>query len=365
KTAYALGFLLIGYVIDRLGTKTGFSIALSVWSLAGVLNGFVGSVRGLSLTRFMLGLGESGNFPSAVKTVAEWFPKKERSLAAGVFNAGANIGIILTALAVPYITIHYGWRTSFIATGLLGFVVLIFWRLMYSKPEVHNGVSKAELQYIQQDGIETPQEKVTWAQLFKHRQTWAFAAGKFMADPIWYFYLTWLPDFFNSSEALDQKLNLKQIGIPFLVIYLVSDAGSVFFGWLSSRLIQAGWSINKARKTAMLLCALCVVPIVFASVTHSIYVAIALIALAAAAHQGWSANMYTLASDMFPKQSVGSVVGIGSMFGAISGIAFAASTGIIRVKFGYVPLFVIAGSAYLIGLLIIHVLAPKLEPVKH
>ncbi|HLP52010.1 MAG TPA: MFS transporter [Chitinophagales bacterium] len=364
KTAYALGFLIIGYVIDRLGTKTGFSIALSVWSLAGVLNGFVGSVRGLSLTRFMLGLGESGNFPSAVKTVAEWFPKKERSLAAGVFNAGANIGIILTALAVPYITIHYGWRTSFIATGLLGFVVLIFWRIMYSKPEEHSSVTKAELQYIQQDGIDTRQEKVTWGQLFKHRQTWAFAAGKFMADPIWYFYLTWLPDFFNSSEALDQKLDLKQIGIPFLVIYLVSDAGSVFFGWLSSRLIQAGWSVNKARKTAMLLCALCVAPIVFASVTHNIYVAIALIALAAAAHQGWSANMYTLASDMFPKQSVGSVVGIGSMFGAISGIAFAASTGIIRVKFGYVPLFVIAGSAYLIGLLIIHLLAPRLEPVE-
>jgi ACS family hexuronate transporter-like MFS transporter len=185
-----------------------------------------------------------------------------------------------------------------------------------------------------------------------------------MADPIWYFYLTWLPDFFNSSEALDQKLDLKNIGIPFLIIYLVSDAGSVFFGWLSSKLIQRGYSVNRARKTTMLLCALCVVPIVFASVTNNIYIAVALIALAAAAHQGWSANMYTLASDMFPKQSVGSVVGIGSMFGATSGALFAASTGLIRVKFGYMPLFIIAGSAYLIGLLLIHVLAPRLQPVK-
>jgi ACS family hexuronate transporter-like MFS transporter len=363
KAAYALGFLIIGYIIDKVGTKKGFSIALSVWSLAGVLNGFVGSVRGLSFTRFLLGLGESGNFPSAVKTVAEWFPKKERSLAAGLFNAGANIGIIVTALAVPYITIHYGWRTSFIVTGLLGFVVLFFWRLMYSKPEEHALVSQQELQHIQSDGIEPPTAKVPWSKMFRHKQTWAFAAGKFMADPIWYFYLTWLPDFFNSSEALETKLDLKHIGLPFLIIYLVSDAGSIFFGWLSSCLIQSGWSVNKARKLTMLLCALCVVPIVFASVTNSVYVAVALIALAAAAHQGWSANMYTLASDMFPKQSVGSVVGIGSMAGAVSGAVFAASTGIIRVKFGYMPLFIIAGSAYLIGLLIIHFIVPKLEPI--
>jgi ACS family hexuronate transporter-like MFS transporter len=364
KAAYALGFLLIGYVIDRIGTKNGFSIALSLWSVAGVLNGFVGSVKGLSFTRFLLGLGESGNFPSAVKTVAEWFPKKERSLAAGLFNAGANIGIIITALAVPYITVHFGWRASFILTGLLGFAVLIAWRMMYRKPEEHDRVSKAELQYIQSDTGEIKAAAIPWSKMFRHRQTLAFAAGKFFADPIWYFYLTWLPDFFNSSEALETKLDLKSIGLPFLIIYLVSDTGSVFFGWLSSRLIKSGWTVNKARKTTMLICALCVVPIMFASTTGSVYVAVALIALAAAAHQGWSANMYTLASDMFPAQSVGSVVGIGSMAGAISGVVFAASTGIIRVKFGYLPLFVIAGSAYLVALLFIHLLAPKLEPVK-
>lgn len=364
KMAYALGFLIMGFVIDKFGTRKGFSIAISVWSIAGVLNGFVGSVKGLVGTRFLLGLGEAGNFPSAVKTVAEWFPRKERSFAAGLFNAGANIGVIVTALAVPFITVKYGWRASFVATGLLGFAVLILWRLMYRKPEEHSQLGNEELEYINSDKDEVTSEKISWWKLLKHRQTWAFAAGKFMADPIWYFYLTWLPDFFNSSESLEQKLDLKNIGLPFIIIYLVSDGGSIFFGWLSSRLIQKGWTVNNARKITMLICALCVVPIVFASTTSSVTVAVALIALAAAAHQGWSANMYTLSSDMFPKTNVGSVVGIGSMFGAIGGVLFAASTGIIRVKFGYIPLFAIAGSAYLIALVLIHLLAPKLDKVE-
>ncbi len=361
KLAYAIGFLIVGYVIDRLGTRKGFSIAISVWSIAGVLNGFVGSVKGLSVTRFLLGLGEAGNFPSAVKTVAEWFPRKERSFATGLFNAGANIGVIVTALAVPFITVKYGWRASFVVTGLLGLAVLILWRLIYRKPEEHPQLSKSELDHINSDEDEIVSEKISWWKLLKHRQTWAFAVGKFMADPIWYFYLTWLPDFFNSSESLEQKLDLKNIGLPFIIIYLVSDGGSIFFGWLSSRLIQKGWSVNKARKLTMLICAFCVVPIVFASTTNSVYIAVTLIAIAAAAHQGWSANMFTLASDMFPKQTLGSVVGIGSMFGAIGGVLFAASTGIIRVKFGYIPLFAIAGSAYLIALMLIHLLAPKLD----
>jgi len=364
KFAYALGFIIFGYIIDKAGTRKGFSFAIGVWSLAGVLNGFVGSLKGLSATRILLGLGEAGNFPSAVKSVAEWFPKKERSFATGLFNAGANVGIIVTALAVPYITIQFGWRASFIATGLLGFLVLIFWRLMYQKPEEHPKLSHAELQYIKEGEAETPQPKLSWWQLLGYRQTWTFAAGKTFTDPIWYFYLTWLPDFFNSSEALEQKLDLKNIGLPFLVIYIVSDLGSVFFGWLSSKFIQHGWSVNKARKITMLICALCVVPIIFASVTNHVFIAVGLIALAAAAHQGWSANVYTLASDMFPQQSVASVVGIGSMFGALGGVLFAASAGIIRVKFGYVPLFIIAGSAYLTALLLIHFLSPRLQPLK-
>ena len=364
KAAYAMGFLIVGYFIDRIGTKRGFSLSLILWSVAGVLTGIVGSARGLSAVRFVLGIGESGNFPSAVKAVAEWFPKKERSLAAGIFNAGANVGIIITALAVPYVTIHYGWRTAFVLTGVLGFVVLGLWRRVYRLPAQHPSVSSEELQYIQSDDDAQDERRILWRQMFRHRQTWAFCAGKFFADPIWYFYLTWLPDFFNSNESLQHKLDLKHIGLPFLVIYIVSDLGSISFGWLSSRLIQSGWSVNKARKFTMLICALCVMPIIIAASTTNIYLATGLIALAAAAHQGWSANNYTLASDMFPKQAVGSMVGIGSMMGAISGAVFAASTGLIRVKFGYLPLFVIAGSAYLVALLCIHLLVPRLEKVE-
>ncbi len=363
KFAYALGFLFVGYFIDKIGTRKGFSFAIALWSFAGVLNGFVSTFKGLSLTRFTLGLGESGNFPSAVKTVAEWFPRRERSLATGIFNAGANVGVIITAIAVPLITLHLGWRAAFIITGLLGFVLLIFWRRMYRKPEEHPKVSPQELEHITSDKEEIT-APIPWKKVIRLKQTWTFALGKFMTDPVWYLYLTWLPDFFNSSEALEHKLDLKNIGIPFIIIYLVSDAGSVFFGWLSSHLIQRGWSVNKARKFTMLLCALCVVPIVFASVTSSLSIAIALIALAAAAHQGWSANLFTLTSDMFPKNAVGTVVGIGSMLGATGGILLAASTGIIRVKFGYIPLFAIAGSAYLIALLTIHLLSPKLEGVR-
>lgn len=363
KAAYAIGFLIVGYFIDRIGTKRGFSLSLLIWSIAGVLNGIVGSVRGLSAVRFTLGIGESGNFPSAVKAVAEWFPKKERSMATGLFNAGANVGIILTAIAVPYITIHYGWRAAFVLTGVLGFVLLGLWRWAYALPAQHPSVSSAELEYIQSDRDSQDERRIPWTQMFRHRQTWAFCAGKFFADPIWYFYLTWLPDFFNSNESLQHRLDLKHIGLPFLVIYIASDLGSIFFGWLSSRLIQRGWSVNKARKFTMLICALCVTPIIFAASTTNIWLATGLIALAAAAHQGWSANNYTLASDMFPKQAVGSMVGIGSMMGAISGAVFAASTGLIRVKFGYLPLFVIAGSAYLVALVCIQLLVPKLEAV--
>jgi MFS transporter, ACS family, hexuronate transporter len=366
KIAYAIGFIVIGWLIDKIGTKKGFSVAIIVWSAAGIANAFVGSLRGLMGTRFMLGIGEAGNFPSAIKSVAEWFPKKERAFANGLFNAGANIGIIATAIGVPYLTLHYGWRVSFIATGLLGVLVLIAWWLTYRRPEDHPKVNAEELAYIQQDGqADTISEKkMSWVQLLGYRQTWAMIVGKFMADPIWWFYLTWLPDFFNSNESLDQKLDLKTVGIPFLVIYIISDGGSIFFGWLSSRFMQAGWSLNRARKTTMLICALCVVPIFFAAQTHSIYIAIALISLATAAHQGWSANIYTFASDLFPKNAVASVTGIGGMFGALGGIILSAIAGPIRVNFGYTPLFLIAGSSYLIALGLINWLTPKMDPVK-
>jgi ACS family hexuronate transporter-like MFS transporter len=295
KFTYAFGFLGMGWLIDRIGTKRGFSLGILLWSVAASLHAMAGSMQSLRWFRAFLGIGEAANFPAAIKTVSEWFPRKERALATGIFNAGANVGVTITALAVPYLTTQYGWKASFLVTGALGFVLLIAWRTFYFKPENHQALSAQEWAYIQSvnqgEEVLEDEPKIPRLQLLKFRQTWAFAIGKFMADPIWWFYLTWLPDFFNSNEALDQKLDLKTIGLPFLVIYIVSDIGSVFFGWLSSRFLRMGWSLNRARKTTLLICALCVVPISLASTTHSIYVATAVISLATAAHTGWAANM--------------------------------------------------------------------------
>ena len=364
KFAYAIGFLIAGWLIDRIGTKRGFSIGIVVWSIAGVLTAFVGNIAGLRWARALLGLGEAANFPSSIKTVAEWFPRRERSFANGLFNAGANVGIILTALAVPYLILNYGWRSSFLVTGVLGFGLLALWWFTYSRPEQSTKLSSDELAYIRSDEETVTPIKVSWGRLLGYKQTWAFAVGKFMADPIWWFYMSWLPDFFNSNDAFDQKLDLKSFGIPFLIIYVVSDAGSIFFGWLTTQFMNLGWSANRARKTTMLICALCVVPIFFAAQTSSLTVAIALIALATAAHQGWSANMYTFASDLFPKNVVASVTGIGGMFGAVGGILLALLAGRIITAFGYLPMFIIASCAYLIALGIIHLILPKLEPIK-
>jgi ACS family hexuronate transporter-like MFS transporter len=318
------------------------------------------SVIGFVIARFALGIGEAGNFPASIKTVAEWFPKKERALATGIFNAGTNVGALATPLIVPLIVIYWGWYEAFIITGLLGFIWLVFWLLMYKKPEEDPNLSKAELAYIQSDPPE-PTARIPWARLFPHRQTWAFAIGKFMTDPIWWVYLFWLPDFLQKNHGLD----LKTFGIPLAVIYIIADVGSIGGGWISGALIKKGWSINAGRKIAMLICALAVVPIVFASMTSSLWVAVILIGIAAAAHQGWSANIFTTASDMFPKQAIGSVVGIGGMAGAIGGMFIAKLVGYILETTGsYVPIFAIAASAYLIALLVIHLLAPRLEPAR-
>lgn len=364
KFAYAIGFLLAGWLIDRVGTKRGFSMGIVLWSISALMTSFVSSMAGLRWARTMLGLGESANFPSAVKTVAEWFPKKERSFANGLFNAGTNVGIILTAVSVPYLILKFGWRSSFLITGLLGFGLLILWWFTYSKPERNPNLTASELAYIRSDSDKIPFRKVPWTRLLGFKQTWAFAIGKFMADPIWWFYMSWLPDFFNSNDALDQKLDLKSFGVPFLIIYVVSDAGSVFFGWLTTQFMSWGWSANRARKTTMLICALCVVPIFFAAQTSSLAVAIALISLATAAHQGWAANTYTFASDLFPKNVVASVTGIGGMFGAVGGILLALLSGRIITAFGYLPMFIIASCSYLIALILIHLVLPKLNPVK-
>lgn len=319
-----------------------------------------GAAAGFALARFMLGLGEAGNFPAAIKTVAEWFPKRERALATGIFNSGSNVGAIITPLVVPWITLHWGWQWAFIATGAIGFLWLFFWLPLYRSPEQHPRLSSAELNYIRSDPPE-PSTPIPWKKLFPHRQTWAFAIGKFMTDPIWWLYLFWIPDFLKRNHGLD----LSSIGLPIVVIYLVADVGSIGGGWLSSSLLKRGWSPNRARKTAMLVCALAVVPIIFAAQVSNLWLAVALVSLAAAAHQGWSANIFTLTSDMFPKQAVGSVVGIGGMAGAVGGMLIALVVGeILETTGSYVPIFIIAGSTYLIALLIIHLLIPKLEAVK-
>jgi ACS family hexuronate transporter-like MFS transporter len=380
--AYALGLLGAGPLMDRVGTRKGYTIAVVLWSIAAVAHSIAhwfpwlrvptvfldsttglsvvlltGSAAGFAVTRFLLGLGEGGNFPAAIKTTAEWFPKKERAFATGIFNSGTNIGALVTPLVVPWITIRWGWEASFVITGLLGFFWVAWWRLVYRPPEVHPKLTAAELAYIRSD----PPEAITpipWGQVIRYRQTWAFAIGKFMTDPIWWLYLFWIPDFLQRNYGLD----LKSIGLPIVVIYLVADVGSIGGGWLSSALLNRGWSTNAARKTAMLLCALCVVPIIFASGASHQWVAIGLVGIAAAAHQGWSANLFTIASDMFPRRAVGSVVGIGGMAGAVGGMVISLAVGEILERTGsYVPVFLIAGFAYLSALVIVHLLAPKLQ----
>jgi len=360
QIAYAAGMVLMGRLIDRFGTRLGYALAMAFWSLASMAHAAAGSFAAFAGARVALGFGEAGVFPASIKCVAEWFPKKERALATGIFNAGTSAGAIITPLVVPWIALHWGWRSAFLLTGALGFVWLIFWFLLYRKPEEHPRLSKAELDYIRSDPSE-PVGKIKWSALLPHRQTYTFVVGKFLTDPIWWFYLFWVPDFLQRQHGLA----LMNIGIPIMVIYLISDVGSVAGGWLSSRLIRQGSSVNAARKITMLVCALCVTPIVFAYRIQSLPGAVLLIGLAAAAHQGFSANLYTLTSDMFPARAVGSVVGIGGMAGAIGGMLIAEVVGhALQWTGSYMIPFVMAGSAYLIALFLIQILAPRLEPAR-
>jgi ACS family hexuronate transporter-like MFS transporter len=356
QAAYALGLLFVGRLMDAIGTRAGFSLIIIMWSLAAMAHALAGSAFTFGVARFALGLGEAGNFPASIKTVAEWFPKSERAFATGIFNAGSNVGAIIAPLTVPWLALNYGWRWAFIITGAAGFVWLIFWYAFYRRPEEHDRLSPAEFRHIRQDPAERV-EPVAWARLIPMRETIAFALGKFLTDPVWWFYLYWLPKFLNQQYGL----TLEGIGLPVVVVYLAADVGSVGGGWLSSRFIANGWSVNKARKTAMLICAICVVPIMFASQASNLWTAVALVGLATAAHQGWSANLFTLTSDMFPRQAVGSVVGIGGMAGSIGGMFVATAAGwVLQTTGSYVWLFAIAGSMYLIALGVIHLLVPRI-----
>jgi ACS family hexuronate transporter-like MFS transporter len=379
QMAYAIGYLFAGRVMDLLGIKRGFALALAIWSLAAMaaaavprfgpaaallLGGFgltySASVAGFIVVRFVLGLGESGNFPAAIKTVAEWFPQRERAFATGLFNAGTNIGAVITPMTVPFITARFGWPSAFVLTGVLGVAWLVAWLTIYEKPDAHPRLGPPERAFICSDPV-APATHMPWLSLMGYRQTWSFGLAKFLTDPIWWMYLFWLPDFFSRNYGL----SLLELGPPIIVIYVLADVGSVGGGWLSSALIRRGWSVNAARKTAMLGCALAVVPIVFATRVQSVWGAVALVSLATAAHQGWSANLFTFASDMFPRQAVGSVVGLGGFAGAVGGMLIAKVTGyVLQMTGSYTTVLMIAGGAYLVALTVVQILTPHLEPAR-
>lgn len=380
KVSYAIGMLGVGRLIDKLGTKLGYFLATLLWSIAAVCHAFVSSTFGFGVARSVLGITEAGNFPAAIKTVAEWFPKKERALATGIFNSGANIGAIIAPLSVPWINTHWGWQWAFIITGSFGFVWLIFWFLLYEVPAKQKRLSLAELNYINSDEEEkiktldntsSAASNISWIKLLGFKQTWAFVMGKFLTDPIWWFYLFWLPDFLESQYGLKGTA----IALPVALVYTISVAGSIGGGWLPMYFIKCGWPVFRARKTSMLIYAICVVPIVFAQLLGSdnMWLAVFIIGFAAAAHQAWSANIFTTVSDMFPKNTIGAVVGIGGMFGALGGIflslfvqknLFVHYRALGEIETAYYIMFFVCGGAYLLAWFIMHLLVPKMKPIE-
>lgn len=359
--SYAIGLLLAGKLIDFLGTKKGFAISIVLWSLAAVSHAFARTAAGFGVARMALGIGESGNFPAAVKTIAEWFPRKERALATGIFNSGSNIGAIVAPLIVPMIALRFGWQWAFIATGALGFVWLFFWLRMAHSPANHPDVNPSELALIESDTDTSHEKPASIWQIIRTRKVWAIAIGKFLTDPIWWFFLYWLPKFLNQTYGLQ----LDKIGLPLITIYLIADAGSIGGGWISSQFLKIGWTINAARKTTLLICAVMVIPIYLVSEISSLWPAVLLIGLGMAAHTGWSANMYTLATDFFPKQDIATVVGFIGMSGAIGGMLMASATGhLLEATGSYKSLFIVAASMYSIALVLIHILVPDIDKVK-
>jgi ACS family hexuronate transporter-like MFS transporter len=360
QTAYAAGLLMMGGIIDTIGVRLGYSLSIALWSLAAMSHALARSPLSFGVSRFALGLGESGNFPAAIKTVAEWFPKKERALATGIFNCGTNFGATLVPLAVPWIAVTIGWQWAFLFTGALSLTWLAVWWFTYKSPETMESVNAEELQHIRSDPGETA-KKVPWVQLLGYRQSWALLIGKGLTDPVWWFLLFWLPSYF--STAFNMKLT--GLALPLVIIYNVAAIGSIGGGWLPAQAIKRGLSVKSARRLTMLLCALAVTPIIFIGQIHSLWLAIAVISLAAAAHQGWSANIFTLASDIFPRSFVGSVTGFAGFGGAVGGMLATSIVGYVLDKFHtYSGLFIGAGMAYLLALLIIQLLVPKNDVVQ-
>jgi ACS family hexuronate transporter-like MFS transporter len=367
QLAYALSYLLWGRIVDRIGSRWGFGLAFIIWQLAFIAHAGVRTLNQAIFARVALGVGEGGGFPAGIKAVTEWFPKKERALAVGLFNAGTNIGAIVTPLVIPLIASVWlgtrddpNWQAAIMIIGVLGLLWVPVWFMIYKEPRKHPKLSSGELAYIEQDAPD-PVQKVGWLKLLTVRETWAYALGKFLIDPIWWFFLFWLPGFLGDRYGLD----LLTFGPPLVAIYLLSDLGSVGGGWLSSRFMKSGMSVNNARKLTMLICALAVVPVAFAAMADNVWVAVLIIGVATAAHQGFSANLYALPGDVFPRSAVGSVVGIGGMIGGFGGMAMAKYAGFVLDRIGsYTPIFVVAASAYLIALLVVHLITPKYAPAK-
>ncbi|MGO1070977.1 MFS transporter [Lysobacter sp. CA199] len=359
SAAYAVGILLAGRIVDRLGVKLSYSLAILFWSAAAMLHAAVSTVVGFAVVRALLGLGEGGHFPAAIKTVAEWFAPKERALAVGLFNSGANIGAVIAPAVIPALALAYGWRAAFVIIGLLGIAWFVAWLFVYRPAD------KSASEPHETPAVELPQTQAspapTWRTLLTYRQTWAFIVGKFLTDPIWWFYLFWLPKWLNEARGLD----MRQLGLPLLTIYTITIVGSIGGGWLSSTLLRRGKTVNRARKTAMLVCALCAVPVMTVSGIDHLWLAVFTIGLAAAAHQGWSANLFTTVSDLFPQRMVASVIGLGGMAGSLGGVLFSEVIGRVLERSGhYWSLFAIGGSAYLVAFVAFHLLSPRMEAAK-
>jgi MFS transporter, ACS family, hexuronate transporter len=358
QATYAAGYLLAGRLMDRIGVRLGLTLAVSAWSFAAMAHGLARSVLGFSTARSMLGLAEGACFPAAIKAVTEWFPKEQRALATGIFNAGSPVGAILCPLAVPWLAGRWGWQSAFVATGAVGFVWVALWGWLYQSPDQHARVSPEELAYIHKDPPEST-VKIPWLELLRHRQTWAFLLGMMASAPVWWFFIFWTPDFLNKRFGL----NLTQSSLPLMIIFFVSSFGGIAGGWLSSALLRRGWSVNAARKTALLVCALCVLPVFATPLQAGLWPAVALVTLAAAAHCGYAANLYTLVSDTVPRQAVGSVVGIGGMAGSVAGMFLAqvVSRVLDFTHNNYLVPFCLAASTYSLALILIHLLLPRLE----
>jgi ACS family hexuronate transporter-like MFS transporter len=377
QLAYAVAMFGVGRLIDKTGTKIGYALSLFLWSLAAMGHALIRTTTGFFVARAALGVTESGNFPAAIKTVAEWFPKKERALATGIFNAGTNIGAVIAPLTVPFIAAEWGWRSAFFITGAIGLVWLIFWFWLYEIPQKQKRLSKPEYEYIHSDVDEAvaaapagTQESVSWGKLLGYNQTWAFAIGKFLTDGIWWFYLFWLPKFLNAQYGLTKE----EVAIPVALVYVIAAFGSVYGGWLPMNLIKKNWPVFKARKTSMLIYAFFVLPVFSAQLLgdYTMWLAVCVIGLAGAAHQAWSANIFTTVSDMFPKKAVGSVTGIGGMAGGLGGIAVSKAAGALfdhykslgHIETGYQIVFIICSVVYLLAWIIMHFLVPRMKRVE-